>query len=304
MSVRIGISGGLNAPHSPGDYWKWVDLCEEAGIDSIWHSDQLLGPGVEPIAMLAALAARTKRLRFGTNALVVPYRDPVVVAKQFATIDFLAPGRLLPVFGVGAAFDPYWAATGRVSGTRGQRSNEAITLIRALLEQDHVSFAGDHFRYEGAGVLPRPNKPLPLWIGGDSAAAIQRSAAMGDGWLGGFTTPSKAQEIVGRIKAALPAAGRSIDADHYGVTVPLRIDATQDPALLTQLRARLKIADDIADADLFATGGAEQVVTLFRRFVAAGISKFVALPIARDPADLLEQTRLLATEILPAVEDR
>lgn len=304
MSIRIGISGGLAAPHSPDEYWKWVNLCEESGIDSIWHSDRLMGPGLEPIAMLAALAARTKRLRFGINALVVPHRDPLVVAKQFATIDFLAPDRLLPVFGVGAALDPYWASTGQESASRGKRSNEAITLIRALLEQAHVSFAGDHFRYNGPGVSPRPAKPLPLWIGGDSAAAVQRSAALGDGWLGGFTTPSRAQAIVERIKAALPAAGRSIDADHYGVTVPVRIGTTQDAALVAQLRARLKIADDIADADLFATGNTEQVIALFRRFVAAGISKFVALPVTRDPADQLEQTRLLASKILPAVEDR
>ena len=304
MSIRIGISGGLTAPHSPDAYWKWVDLCEEAGIDSIWHSDQLLGPGVEPIAMLAALAARTQRLRFGTNALVVPYRDPIVVAKQFATIDFIAPGRLLPVFGVGTGFDPYWAATGMPPGARGQRANEAIALIRALLEQAHVSFAGAHFRYEGAGVSPRPAKALPLWIGGDSAAAIKRSAAMGDGWLGGFTTPAQAGEIVSRIKAALPETGRSIDADHYGVTVPVRIGGAQDPALIASLRARLKIPEQVPDGDLFATGSAEQVAALFRRFVAAGISKFVALPIADGPDDLLEQTRLLASEILPAVEDR
>ncbi|MEJ7933324.1 LLM class flavin-dependent oxidoreductase [Sphingobium sp. AN558] len=304
MSIRIGISSGLTAPHSPDDYWRWVDLCEEAGIDSIWHSDQLVGPGVEPIAMLAALAARTKRLRFGTNALVVPYRDPLVVAKQFATIAFLAPGRLLPVFGVGGPFDPYWAATGQPPKTRGQRSNEAIILIRALLEQENVSFTGAHFRYEGAGVSPRPAKPLPLWIGGDSEAAIQRSAAMGDGWLGGFTTPATAADVVARIRAALLETGRSIDADHYGVTVPVRIGGAQDPAVTAQLRARLKIADDIPDADLFATGSPEQVVALFRRFVEAGISKFVALPIAHDPADLLEQTRLVATEILPQVEQR
>ncbi|MDB6061736.1 MAG: hypothetical protein JWM78_1839 [Verrucomicrobiaceae bacterium] len=305
MSIRIGIGSDMAIPPSPSSYWQWVELCDEVGIDSIWHSDQLVGKGVEPIAMLAALAARTQRLRIGTNALVAPYRDPLVVAKQFATIDFLAPGRLLPVFGVGHALDPYWAATGHPPAQRGRRANEAITLIRALLEQEQVSFQGEHFRYEGPGVSPRPAAPLPLWIGGDSEAAIQRTAAMGNGWLGGITSPARAGEVVAGIKAALVKTGRSIDADHYGVSLPLRIGTAGDPAILAaqqQLRTRFKMTDDTPIADLFATGSAEQIIALLRRFIAAGISKFIMVPVAHDQADLLEQTRLLATEILPVIE--
>ena len=82
MSIRIGIDTALGASaFPPRDYWRWVDYCEDAGIDSIWHSDQLLGPTLEPVTMLAALAARTSRMRIGTNALVLPFRDPVVLAK-------------------------------------------------------------------------------------------------------------------------------------------------------------------------------------------------------------------------------
>ena len=87
MSIRVGIGAGMAQPISPEAYWRWVALCEESGIDSIWHSDQLLGQTLEPMAMLAALAGRTKRLRFGMSALVVAFRDPLVVAKQCATID-------------------------------------------------------------------------------------------------------------------------------------------------------------------------------------------------------------------------
>ena len=111
MSLRIGIGSGLGAPMAADDYWRWVELCETCGVDSIWHSDQLLRPSLEPLTMLAALAAATKRLRFGMNAVVVTLRDPLLLAKQCATIDHLAPGRLLPVFGVGDAADPAWAAT-------------------------------------------------------------------------------------------------------------------------------------------------------------------------------------------------
>jgi alkanesulfonate monooxygenase SsuD/methylene tetrahydromethanopterin reductase-like flavin-dependent oxidoreductase (luciferase family) len=146
MSIRIGIGGGLTIPMTPDLYWEWVALCDDSGIDSIWHSEQIVGQVLDPIVLLSALAARTRRLRFGTNAIVAAFRDPIVTAKEFATIDFLAPGRLLPVFGVGNAADAYWTATGKAPGTRGKVSNEAITLIRSLLEQEQVSFHGDHFR--------------------------------------------------------------------------------------------------------------------------------------------------------------
>jgi probable F420-dependent oxidoreductase len=307
MSIRIGIGTALGASaFAPRDYWRWVDYCEASGIDSIWHSDQLLGATLEPMTMLAALAARTSRMRFGTNALVVPFRDPVVVAKEFATIDYLSEGRLLPVFGVGHDVDPYWAATGANPKERGRRSNEAIGLIRLLLEQDQVDFAGTHYRYSGPGVQPRPARPLPLWIGGQSEAAIQRTAAIGDGWLGSFTGPDKAGEARRRIEAALALAGRTIDPDHYGLSLPMRIGAADDPAVAAakdRIAQRLPPGERANLSDSFAAGSLDAVTELLRRFVAAGMSKFVMIPLVADAEELMAQTRLLV-EILPAIEDR
>lgn len=308
MSIRIGIGTALGASAlSPADYWRWVDLCEDTGIDSIWHSDQVLGEQLDPMTMLAALAARTSRIRFGTNALVVPFRDPIVTAKQFAAIDYLSEGRLFPVLGVGRADDAYWAATGADRGERGRRSNQAIALIRLLLTQDEVDFASTHYRYHGPGVQPHPARAIPLWIGGQSDAAIRRTAAIGDGWLGSFASPDKAGEAKRSIQAALAENGRTIEDDHYGMSLPMRIGASDDPAVAAvrdRLAGRLPPDERTAFADSFAAGPVDRVIALLRRYVAAGMSKFVMLPLVSDAAGLMEQTRLLLDHVIPAIEGR
>ncbi len=304
MSIRIGIGMGLGAPMKIEQYWYLVQMCEAVGIDSIWHSDQLLRPSLEPIAMLAALAVATKRLRFGMNAVVVSHRDPLVIAKECATIDYLAPGRLLPVFGIGDASDPVWKATGRSTKGRGQRATEAITLIRRLLSEDDVTFQGEYFQYENASIAPRPQRPIPIWIGGDSEAAIQRTAALGDGWLGGLTAPKTAGDVVARIKVALGNAGRHIDDDHYGVVVPYRIGSASDPAVVsfnTAIGARRGTA---LPTPMIAVGDQAAVVDAFRQYIDVGISKFVAIPLGENVQDIQAQVQRLAEDICPKVESR
>jgi probable F420-dependent oxidoreductase len=302
LSIRIGIGAGLNQALPVEQYWRWVALCEAGGIDSLWHSDQLMRPSLEPMVMLAALAAVTKRMRFGMNAIVIAHRDPLVLAKECATIDYLAPGRLLPVFGVGDASDPAWAATGRDPKGRGPRSNEAIGLIRRLLSEESVSFQGEYYRYEDARIAPRPQKPIPIWIGGESEAAIRRTAALGDGWLGGLTTPDVAGQVIARIKAALRETGRAIDEDHYGVVVPFRIGSADDPPVVRFRQAAAERRRGRAAG--VAAGSPAAVIDLFRQHVDAGVSKFVAVPLAGDAEDMVVQTERLAADILPAVEDR
>jgi len=307
MTIRIGMGAGLGLVLDAPDYWRWVDLCEESGIDSIWHSDMLLGAMPEPLVLLSALAARTRRMRFGTNALVLSQRDPLVTAKQLASIAYLGGGRIVPVFGVGNAGDPFWAATGADPAQRGASGNEALRLIRLLLAGGDVSFAGAHFRYEGPGVQPRLTGPMPLWIGGHSAAAVRRTAALGDGWLGGLIGPDAAAAMKRRILAAAAAEGRAIDDDHYGTSVAFRFGRPDDPQVAAfrhqfAARARGNAPDDFDQA--IAAGGADEIVACFQAFVAAGISKFVAFPIAVDADDLCVQTERLAREVLPRVEDR
>jgi probable F420-dependent oxidoreductase len=307
MSVRIGIGPGLGVALTPREYWRWVDYCEDAGIDSIWHSDNLLGGTMEPVALLAALAARTRRMRFGTNAIVAAFRDPIVLAKQLATIDWLSEGRAFPVFGVGNASDPYWSATGADPRARGRRADEVITLVRLLLEQETVEFEGAHYRYCGPGVFPRPARPMSLWIGGQSPAAYRRTAQLGDGWLGGLTGAAAAADARRQIELALAETGRTIEPDHYGTSLPLRIGAESDPeaqAARARLMARMPKQDSGSVEQSFAIGPPDAIVTLLRGYVASGIHKFVVLPMVRDAEDLMAQTELLVRTIIPQIENQ
>ena len=128
MSVRIGLNIVTYPFASTKGFWRWVDLCEENDIDSLWQTDRLVStlPFLESMTTMAALAGGTERLKFGMNVVVVTFRDPLVLAKQCATIDFLSDGRLLPAFGVGGPVAPEWEATGRTTRKLAMRRRRCV----------------------------------------------------------------------------------------------------------------------------------------------------------------------------------
>ena len=304
MKVRVGISAGTHRFPSSSEFWRWVEVCEASSIDSLWCSDRLNSKfdTLEPMSLMAALAGATRRLQFGMNALVLPYRDPLVLAKQCATIDWLSGGRLLTVFGVGYEQDPTWLATHRDPKRRGRQADEMLAIMHRLFEEDVVSFEGVFYQYTGVSISPKPvRRPLPLWIGGDSAAAIRRTARFGNGWLGGFTAPEIAGQVVKQINAEAQQAQRPMDPDHFGVTIGFRFGRPDDEAV-TRFTAAMGVRGrglpDLSSA--IAVGDAKDIVALIERYVSVGVSKFVALPLAADDADFMAQTHRLAAEVIPA----
>jgi alkanesulfonate monooxygenase SsuD/methylene tetrahydromethanopterin reductase-like flavin-dependent oxidoreductase (luciferase family) len=192
VKIRIGF-GLVNYPFEDGKgFFRWVEMLERSGVDSVWQSDRLISSDnyLESLSALASLAGCTERIKFGMNAIVAPLRDPLVLAKQCATIDYLSGGRLLPMFGVGYPKAAEWAATGRSSEHRGSRANEMFELLTRLWSEERVTFEGRFYQYRDATIAPRPvQQPLPLWIGGNSDAAIKRTARLGTGWIGGIAAP-------------------------------------------------------------------------------------------------------------------
>ncbi len=302
MSVAIGL-GLMDFPFKTGsDYWRWVDLCEAGGVDSLWQTDRLVSkqPILECMATMAALAGRTRRLRFGMNVVSLALRDPVLLAKQCATIDVLSEGRLLPAFGIGSPQGPEWQALDIDTKTRGKRTDESLEIIARLWREDSVDFAGKHYRLEGASISPKPAQPdLPMWIGGSSDAAIRRTAKYGTGWQGGGETLEDAGRVVAAIKKALVEAGRSIDEDHYGAAFPFYFGGASDGPVSGAMAAYAKRTGRDAST-YFAIGGAQAIRDRVAAYTAVGIEKFILRPVGSGD-EVIAQTKRLIEEVLPYI---
>jgi probable F420-dependent oxidoreductase len=303
MTVAVGL-GFMDFPFSSADaYWRWVALCEGGGVDSIWQTDRLVSeqPFLECMSAMAALAGATKRLKFGMNVVSVGLRDPLLLAKQCATIDMLSNGRLLPGFGIGNIRAADWRATGADTEGRGRRSNEALEIISRLWVEDAVDFDGEFYKYRGAMISPKPvQAELPMWLGGSSKPAIRRTARYGTGWQAGLETPDEVAPVIAAIKQALIAEGRTIDFDHYGAAFSYRFGAWQDGAVQSVagfFRDRLAREPE----PRIVVGGASEILARINEFIAAGASKFILSPIGAGDDEIFFQTERLIAEVLPEV---
>ncbi len=304
------IAAGIGIMEFPFDttdgFWKWVDLCEAGGIDSIWQTDRLISkqPILECMTALAAIAGRTRRIKFGVNVVSVAMRDPVLLAKQCATLDFLSGGRLLPGFGIGSPRGPEWTAMHLDPKTRGRKTDEALEIITRLWSGEKLDFPGKHFQLTGASIAPLPVQPdLPMWIGGSSDAAVRRTAQYGSGWQSGAETPETVGKVIAAIKEAVVAAGRTIDEDHYGAALAYRFGSWDDPGM-TRLAEAYETRTGRDAREAFAIGDADLIMARLTEYVDAGASKFILRPVAQGDEQMLAQTRRLVEEILPRMAAR
>ena len=301
------ISAGLGIANFPFEdakgFWRWVDLCDKGGVDSIWQSDRLIGPdpNLECMSVMAALAGATRHLKFGMNVASLGLRDPVLTAKACATIDVLSQGRLLPAFGVGSSRSRDYAATGTPTRGRGQRSAEGLEILSRLWREDSVTFEGKHFQLSQASIAPKPvQQPLPLWVGGSAPQAIERTAKWGTGWQAGIESPDEVQPVITAIKARAAELGRRIDEDHYGAGFAFHFGSAHEPVVTRYREFLTQRLGKPADGFL-AVGDVEEIMALLQRFRNAGVHKFILRPIAQGTEDFVSQTRLLIERVLPEV---
>jgi probable F420-dependent oxidoreductase len=270
MKVRIGIS--LGSAGVPAEFTAAVDGLERDGVDSLWLPEMVYGPLVDPFIGMAHALSRTARLKVGTGVSVLPGRNPVLVAKQLASLAGLAPGRVLPVFGLRPA-RPGERALFPVPGPRDEVFDESLQLLRLLLTQDTVSFSGRFFTVDGASVGPLPAKPLDIWLGGSAPGALRRVGRLGDGWLASFITPAEAAAGRVAIKEAAAAAGREVEEDHYGISLAVATEGIPDALIAAALQRR----PDADPASLVAASWPD-ARRMIGEYVAAGLTKFVIRP--------------------------
>jgi probable F420-dependent oxidoreductase len=214
-----------------------AERAETAGFDSVWIGDSITArPRHEPLTLLAAVAARTRRVRLGTGVLLPALRNPVVLAHVVGTLDRVAEGRV--ILGVGIAADApairrEFAAAGVPWDRRVGRFLETLQICRALWTRDHVSFGGTHFTLDDVTVEPKPHRAggPPIWIGGSGPTAL-REAANFDAWFPTGPHVEFFAEHFPRVQAAARAAGRASDAVLGAAYVTLALDP--DPAAAEQ----------------------------------------------------------------------
>lgn len=306
MAVRIGIgmSGWPFGDGGPEALWDWVETAERSGVDSVWLTDRVVADrlNVEPIVALSFIAARTRRMLVGTSVLALPLRQPTVLAKEIATLDFLSGGRALPAIGLGTEDDREYQACGVDRAGRGARTDEMVEVMRALWSGEPVTYAGRFFNLKDVVVLPRPVRPElpPIWVGGRSQAALQRVARLGDGWLAAQVTPDEVASGKATIDRLADDYGRAIDDDHHGVILTYcfadsRAEAERlaEPYLIPGRRR-----EDAQPEQLDALGPVSQMIGLLDWFVQSGATKFV-LRAACPPEMMADQLQTLIDDVIP-----
>jgi probable F420-dependent oxidoreductase len=306
MKIRIGIAVGQWPVTSadPSAILDVVDELEALDVDSLWVSDRLVSTGLilEPVVFLSYIAGRLRKMKLGTSTLVLPTRNPIVLAKELATLDFLSRGRLFPAIGLGGEESKDLQAIGVSKKERAGRTDEMIVLMRRLWTEDSVTFKGKFFAVADATIMPRPwqKNGLPIWIGGRSEAALRRTGRLGDGWLVSSVSPKEVEAGIESIRAYAADAERQVPEDHYGVLIPFYFAASAEKALGIAGRS-VRPRADIPLAEFTAFGNPDQVRTKVEAYIAAGATKFIMRPCG--PFDgWREQVGILAKEVIQPMQ--
>lgn len=303
--MKVGIQLPHFGPLASGEgALALAARCEDLGFDSVWVGDHVVYPHdaaprfgaefYEAIVTLAFVAARTRGIALGTAVLVLPYRNPLVLAKQLATLDALAGGRLLVGVGVGWLAEEF-AALNASFAERGAATDEALRVVRALWTEEHAEFAGRTFRFSDLSFAPRPSPPPPLLVGGNGARALRRAAELGDGWLpiwhpptGRGFTPDVLREKIIELRDLRRRAGRSAACTVVGLmALAFTDDVTVQPHSLVGSPAAL-----VEQLQAYAAAGLDHVI----------LSPFYGVPpelAATDLADVGRRLARFASDVRP-----
>lgn len=291
MKVRIGVGVG-GASSSPDDLGATCTAMEQLGFDSVWLADVLSVPVDDPMVGLAYVAGRLTRLKLGTT-LVGPGRNIVRLARQVVTLDRLSGGRLLLTVVPGLRRRRELAALGVTAAEREPALDELLPVLRRLLAGETVDHESPTLSLSGVRVDPMPMQhPFDIWTGGVAPAALERAAALADGWLPSLCPPEEAGRGRRHIEGRAQELGRRIDPEHFGVSIAYLADGAPE-----ELRARAAARRPGVEPAAVVPVGRAELRALLERYVDAGISKFVVRPVP-EPDDWRQELEALSAAVL------
>jgi alkanesulfonate monooxygenase SsuD/methylene tetrahydromethanopterin reductase-like flavin-dependent oxidoreductase (luciferase family) len=200
---------------------RLFDRMAEAGIDHVMVGDHVMfhgGVGNDGLTDAASVVTATDELDVYLAVYLMVLRHPLLVARQILTVAQLAPGRLALGLGIGGDDRREVIACGVDPKTRGRRMDESLALVRRLLDGEIVNHQGEFFSLDQAQLLPTPQQPIPLVVGGRSDAALRRAGRLGDGWLGIWTSPARCAEAIQAVEQHGADAGRTDIDWRHGMT--------------------------------------------------------------------------------------
>ncbi len=282
---------------------------EELGFDSIWVWDHiLLGvdpnfPIVDSLTLLTAIAARTKRIKLSTGILVLPLRNPVLLAKQLSTIDQLSRGRLLMAMAVGW-YKREFDAVGIPFEQRGKIMDDNLEILKRFWTEDKVDGEWGPHKVAAGVMFPKPaQKPRPpLLIGGYVDKVLKRAAEKGDGWLTYFYKPDAFVESWAKIRQFAQEAGKDPDTMMNGNQLPIMVGKSRkevEGPMMEWLNKEFDIAaGSKSTMDSAIMGTVDECVEQLKAHLDVGVQKIIFVPYKYQ----MDQCEIIAKEIIPKLK--
>jgi probable F420-dependent oxidoreductase len=219
--LQFGIAVGAYSSGVPDarELAEFARTAEAVGFDSVQVGDHIQwhAPILEATVVMATFAAVTTRVRIASDVVILPLRDPVLIAKTIASLDVLSGGRMIFGIGVGGDHPAEYSAMRVPLRERGSRANESLEIVRGLFANERFSYVGQHFTIEDVAIAPRPLQPaVPIWVGGTSDAALRRAARYGHGWISAFASERKFVRLADTLRRFLAEERRSSEGFTWG----------------------------------------------------------------------------------------
>jgi len=308
----------------PEDFVRLAQAAERLGYAAVWGNDHITAaPYVrqkwreppnfyEVLITLATVGAHTRRVRLGTAVLVLPLRDPVLLAKQVATLDRMTGGRVVLAVGIGAyreEFDAHWPR--RAGERRGDLLDEGLQALRTLFTERVASHAGPHYAFEKLELAPKPvQQPLPIYIGGHNEAAVARAARLGQGWLPGWRPFEEVKQRTALLRRLTAEAGRDPRDVEAAVQFTLVLGRTPEEAAARyrasgMVQHRRSLAHSGRDPALAEAnnliGSPQSLMDKLAFLEAAGVDHVCAIQFPHDSVtEMLEHMEWFARDVMRA----